>query len=89
MNAGVDVVMWIGIVFWWCLSIGFVIILYKALWRFVHAHERIAGALETMGAKQQGSSVSSPPDRSAGLRESARAEVAHDTRTGLSDNAVR
>lgn len=37
---------------WWCVVLGVTIVLLKAVWRFVQAHERIASALESIAAKK-------------------------------------
>jgi hypothetical protein len=44
--------MLIALVLWWCLILGGVIVVLKALWRFVRAQERIAVALETLAGRK-------------------------------------
>jgi hypothetical protein len=44
--------MLIALVLWWCLILGGVIVVLKALWRFVRAQESIAVALETLAGRK-------------------------------------
>lgn len=39
------------VVVWWGVVLGVTVALLKAVWRVVHAHERIASALESIAAK--------------------------------------
>lgn len=52
MNPSEGAGVWFGMLAFWCLAIGLAVVLYRALWRFIRAQERIASALESIAAKQ-------------------------------------